>query len=201
MLQSSCKMPFWFLTITEVRVPETTVIGKKPICFLFGFVSLNSFFLRAVLKDSLVLTLWLNLIITVPMNNLEKQKSNCGTFCIDLVKQEYKQVGEHKLLRMILLSVAEYYLLPARATSIDSSLGFVKNQLVKLTLETKIERKSHQTNDFSFRTRAHHLPEQGGSPYSQGDNWGAEFTGRCCRSCPFSTCWRQKIAVSKNFKC
>ena len=73
-------------------------------------------------------------------------------------------------MTLIHLSVAEYYLLQARATSIDCFLDFLKNQLVKLTLETKFERKKHQTNDFLSRTRGHHLPEQGGSPYSQGGN-------------------------------
>ena len=82
--------PIFFVRITGVLVFETTVLGKRPICCLIGFVTLNSSVMCAALKDNdnLHLTLSTNLI-TVSMNILEKQKSECNTFSFDLVKQEY----------------------------------------------------------------------------------------------------------------
>ena len=82
-------------------------------------------------------------MVIVSTNSLERQKSDCDTFSIDAVKQDYKRVGEHKLLRktLISLTVGEYYSLQASDTSIDSFLNFFKIQNLKPTLQTTYEKK------------------------------------------------------------
>ena len=103
-----------------------------PICFSIGNVTLNSFVKCVALKledkDQLRLNLPSKLIILVSTNSIESQNRDCDTYLFDLVEQEYKRVGEYKVLLKTLntLSVAEYYSWQASTISNNSVQEFLK---------------------------------------------------------------------------
>ena len=104
-------------------------------------------------KDNLFLTLSPSLTISVSTTNQLNIKNVPENVTIELVKEEYRQVGLHKLLRkaVIHLSYAEFLQLKSSTNSIHSFLNFIGNH-VKCPLEAADERQQHQASETSPNT-------------------------------------------------
>ena len=102
-----------------------------------------------MLKDYLQLTLSPNLKLTV--TPLSHDKDKCS---LELVKEEYKKVGEHKLLRkaVITLTPTEYHNLKSSISSYDCFLDFIKSHNVKTTIAAVDERTQHSRPELAEKT-------------------------------------------------
>ena len=105
-----------------------------------------------MLKDNLQLTLSPNLMLTVTL--LSHDQDNCS---LELVKEEYKKVGDHKLFRkaVIILTQTEYHNLKASSiSSFDCFLDFIKSHNVKSTTAAVavIERTQHSPPEYAEKT-------------------------------------------------
>ena len=99
--------------------------------------------------DNLFLTLSPNLTISVSTTNQVNIKNVPGNVTIELVKEEYRQVGLQKLLRkaVIHLSYAEFLQLKSSTDSIHSFLNFIGFHL-NCPIEAADERQ-HQASEIS----------------------------------------------------
>ena len=91
-------------------------------------------------EDNLILTLSSSLTISVSTTNQLIIKNVPENVTIELVKEEYRQVGLHRLLRkaVIHLSYTESLQLKSSSDSVDSFLNFIGNH-VKCPLEAADE--------------------------------------------------------------
>ena len=101
-------------------------------------------------KDNLFLTLSPRLSISVSTTNQVKIKNVPESVTIELVKEEYRQVGLHKLLRKAVIHLFYAELLQIRSSndSIHSFLNFRGNH-VKCPIEAADERHQHPASEIS----------------------------------------------------
>ena len=103
-------------------------------------------------KDNLFLTLSPSLTIPKATTNQLNIKNVPENVTIELVKEEYRQVGLHKLLRkaVIHLSYAEFLQLKSSTDSIHFFLIFIGNH-VQCPLEAADETQQHQASETSTK--------------------------------------------------
>ena len=101
-------------------------------------------------KDNLFLTLSPSLTISVSTTNQLNIKNVPENVTTELVKEEYRQVGLHKLLRKAVfhLSYVEFLQLKSSTDSFHSFLNFIGNH-VKCPLEAADEGQQHQASETS----------------------------------------------------
>ena len=99
-------------------------------------------------KDNLHLTLSTNLTLSVITTAHLDSDCSQEDWCIELIKEEYKKVGEHRLLRkaVISLSPTEYQQFLPSTSSVDSFLKFVSTNHVKSTSPEIDERSQHTSS-------------------------------------------------------
>ena len=88
-----------------------------------------------MIKDNQRLVLSSNLTISVSTIQNATTSNHLNNCSIDFVKEEYRKIGDHKLLRKTVskISPAEYFQLKSSANSIDSFLQFIVKKNVKPT--------------------------------------------------------------------
>ena len=101
-------------------------------------------------RENLFETLCPSLSISVSTTNQVNIKNIPENVTTELVKEDYRQVGLHKLLRkaVIHLSYAEFLVLKSSTDSIHSFLNFIRNH-AKCPLEAADERQQHQASQTS----------------------------------------------------
>ena len=101
-------------------------------------------------KDNLFLTLSPSLTVSVSATNQVNIKNVPENVTIELVKEEYRQVGLQILLRkaVIHLSYAEFLQLKSSNDCIYSFVNFLVNHVI-YPLEAVDERQQHQASETS----------------------------------------------------
>ena len=101
-------------------------------------------------KDNLLLALSPSLIISVSTTNQVNINNVPENVTIELVKEEYRQVGLHRLLwkAVIYLSFADFLQLRSSTDSIHSFLN-LKAKHVECLIEAANERQQHQAYETS----------------------------------------------------